>query len=146
MDLVLLLAQDGATVETAEKTVGILERILQGGVPLICLAVAVIFGVVAFWIYRQNVKLTKDAIKREGEIAKQQAEREAKVQADRAALEKDYREKVEALLREMLERGEDSQQVITGNTEAVKDMTQGLQQLTTRIEYIERTMRDSRSA
>ena len=123
MDLLLLLAQD-SKMETASKTVTLLERVIQGGVPLICLAVAAIFGVACFYLYRQNRGLTEE-----------QLARDAKAQQERAALEKDYREKVEALLREMLERGEDSQEIITNNTTAVRDMTAGLQQLTTRSKH-----------
>jgi hypothetical protein len=40
-----------------EKTVGTLERILEGGVPLICLAIAVVFGIAAVLQYRKNKEL-----------------------------------------------------------------------------------------
>ena len=139
MEPYLLLAQD-STVETAGKTVTVLERLIAGGVPLICLGVAVIFGLACFYLYRQNQRLQRDQLKREADVQKERLERERDAQAERAALEKDYREKVEALLREMLDRGEDAQEVITSNTAMGQDMTQSLQQLTTRIEYVERTL------
>jgi len=46
----LLLAQS----TDPEKTVGTLERVLEGGVPLICLAIAVVFGIAAVIQYRKN--------------------------------------------------------------------------------------------
>lgn len=114
--IILLLAQD--PVDTAEKTVPILERIIEGGVPLICLAVAVVFAIAAAYQYRRNA-------------------RQWQVNSE---LEREFRLKVEALLREMLDRGEDSQEALTSNTQAVRDMTQGMQQLTTRVEYVERAV------
>jgi len=49
----LLLAQ----AAEPEKAIGWLERILQGGVPLICLAAAAVFGVAAFLMYKKNMTL-----------------------------------------------------------------------------------------
>jgi len=49
----LLLAQSAEP----EKAIGWLERILAGGVPLICLAAAAVFGVAAFLMYKKNMAL-----------------------------------------------------------------------------------------
>jgi len=49
----LLLAQSAEP----EKVIGWLERILAGGVPLICLAAAAVFGVAAFLMYKKNMAL-----------------------------------------------------------------------------------------
>lgn len=54
----LLLAQSAEV--NPDKTIGWLERLINGGVPLICLAIAVIFGGIAFWLYKKNVKLELD--------------------------------------------------------------------------------------
>ena len=83
----LLLAQD----ETATQTIGWLERILAGGVPLICLVIAAICG---YAFYRQ---LTRNN-----------------------TLETGFREKVEALLREMLAGYKESQEAVAAAVQAVE--------------------------
>ena len=83
----LLLAQD----ETATQTIGWLERILAGGVPLICLVIAAICG---YAFYRQ---LTRNN-----------------------TLETDFRGKVEALLREMLAGYKESQEAVAAAVQAVE--------------------------
>jgi len=127
MDILLLLAQDSAPLEAAAKTIPLLERVIAGGVPLICLAIAVLCGVLAFWQMRRNNALEREYRK---DIA---------LQADnRLEGEKSYRKDVERLLREMIERGEDSQEALQTNTNAVNSVGTALSQLTTRIEYVER--------
>lgn len=84
----LLLAQ---SQDTAEKGVDLIERILAGGVPLICLVLSVILGY-AFY---------KTLVKNNG-------------------LETSFREKVEGLLREMLERDRESQEAVGAAVQAVE--------------------------
>jgi len=50
----LLLAQESID---PDKTIGWLERLLKGGVPLICLAIAVVMAVAAFLIYKKKLEL-----------------------------------------------------------------------------------------
>jgi len=121
----LVLAQD--PVETAAKTIPLLEQVIAGGVPLICLAIAVIAGLLSFWQMRKNNALEREYRK---DIEKQADQRLAGEQA--------YRKDVERLLREMIERGEDSQEALQTNTAAVNSIGVALNQLTTRIEYVER--------
>jgi uncharacterized protein HemX len=54
MNWLLLLAQDAPD---AEKTVGTIERVIAGGVPLICLVVAVAAVVAAVLQYKKNADL-----------------------------------------------------------------------------------------
>lgn len=149
----LLLAQE-STVKTAGETVTVLERVIQGGVPLICLAVAAVFLVLAIWQWRKNNNLvtinsTLQAEHSAALTALQSAHAAAfsALQSEQAiahlTLEKEFRGKVESLLREMIDRGEDNQQVIANSTQATRDMTTGFQQLAGRIEYIERNSRPS---
>ena len=49
----LLLAQSAEP----DKAIGWLQTILSGGVPLICLAAAAVFGVAAFAMHKKNVEL-----------------------------------------------------------------------------------------
>ena len=50
----MLLAQESID---PDKTIGWLERLLKGGVPLICLAIAVVMAVAAFLIYKKKLEL-----------------------------------------------------------------------------------------
>lgn len=85
MHALLLLAQD------SEKGVALIERILAGGVPLICLVIAAICG---YAFYKTLVKNN--------------------------TLETGFREKVEALLREMLDRDKESQEAVSAAVQAVE--------------------------
>ena len=130
VDALLLLAQDvDKAIDWAERA----EKL--GVVGLAMLFVFMTIGV-AWWLLRRasdkEITLHKDLASAH-DVAKSQAEVNSK-------LEKEFREKVEALLREMLERGEDQHEALGSNTQAVRDMTQGMQQLTTRIEYVERAV------
>lgn len=136
----LLLAQEGMTAEAAHNWVGVLQAILKGGVPLICLAVACVIG----WAYWKQLKRNN-------------------------ALEKDFRDKMEAdarerlaateaLLREMLDRdreANEAQQAATraveGFTLALKDHAQAeeahgqkLYEIIDRLKDLERRFRDGR--
>ena len=104
MDLILLLAQSEVD---PDKTVGTLERILEGGVPLICLVIAVVACVAAVLQYKKNHALevayrndladrakqaTDDAEKRLGEVKREAKERAAevdKLMRERMAVEKE---------------------------------------------------------
>jgi hypothetical protein len=135
----LLLAQDKA-VDTAAKTIPLLERVIAGGVPLICLAVAVLCGILAFWQMRKNNALEKsyrEDIEKQGDkrlVAEKSYREDIGKQGEaRLEAERSYRQDVERLLREMIERGEDSQEALQTNTNAVNNVGLALQQLTARI-------------
>jgi len=97
MDL-LFLAQSA----DPEVTVGTLERILAGGVPLICLAIAVIFGAAGVLQYKKNHQLEldyrTDLLKR----AKQEKEDAAARLTDAKTEAKDRAAEVEKLMRERM--------------------------------------------
>ena len=94
----LLLAQ--AAPDAAEGWVGLIERILAGGLPLICLVIAAICG---YAFYKQ---LTKNN-----------------------ALEVGFREKVEALLREMLDKDRESMEAVGAAVQAVEAFQASLSEL-----------------
>lgn len=115
MNLLLLLLAQAPPVE---KAIGWAERASQLGVAGLAIFIMFCALGIAFWQFNRNSNL----------------------HAANAELEKEFRKKTEDLLREMLERGEDSQEAMGSNTQAVRDMTLGMQQLTTRIEYVERAL------
>jgi uncharacterized protein HemX len=95
----LLLAQ---SAEAAEAGVSVLQTILKGGVPLICLAVACVIG----WAYWKQLRRNN-------------------------TLEKDFREKIEGdgnkrltdqekLLREQIDREREAQETVTATVQAIE--------------------------
>lgn len=92
MDFILFLAQSSPD---PEQTIGWLERILKGGVPLICLVIAVLAVVAAVLQYKKNHKLELDYrndLANRAKQAKEDAEKrleEAKAEAKERAAEVD---------------------------------------------------------
>ena len=99
MDFILHLAQ---SAPNPEETIGTLERVLKGGVPLICLVIAVLACIAAVLQYKKNHKLEVDYRNDLANRAKQEkldAEKrleEAKREAKERAVE------VDKLMRERL--------------------------------------------
>jgi len=116
-------AADAAT-KAAEGTVPVLERILAGGVPLICLSLAVVFGVVAVWLFRRNHQLSEAAVTREKELANERVSEQG------------------ALLREMLERDREAQEAQQAATTAVESFTTAIQDLREEVKEMRREIRD----
>lgn len=101
----------------------LLERLVQGGVPLLSLAFATISLIGIVYMYRSLAKAQAEKVKMAGE----------------------WRTQVESLLREMIDRGKDAQEVISGNTIAVKEMTAKMQQADNRLERLEREVSSLRT-
>lgn len=118
---VIAQAADAATVS---NTVSLLERILQGGVPLICLCVAVLCGAGFYWQLKRNTKQSEDAV--------QKAEAATR---ERVA-------ETSALLREMLERDREAQEAQSAATAAVEGFTRALQEHTRVEEESRRTLQE----
>jgi hypothetical protein len=77
-----LLAQ---TAADADKTISVLERLTKGGVPLICLAIAVAACVLAYW----QMKLRMDSEREKTELEKQYRQNiEDRAKQDKADAEK----------------------------------------------------------
>ena len=134
MECFLLLAQ--ATPETAEKGVGLLERLIAGGVPLICLAVAAIAVIAAVWQYRKNATLEEsfrtelDARAKKAETDGDKRLADAKNEARERAVE------VDKLQRERFAGEKESDatlaqavRVIEQNTRMLEDVKRGLERL-----------------
>jgi len=100
---ILLLAQD------PEQAVALIERIVSGGVPIICLVFAAICAYAFYKTLNKN-----------------------------NALETGFREKVEALLREMLHRDKESQEAVTAAVQAVEAFQRASETLTRKIEELGR--------
>jgi len=94
MDLMLMLAQ-GQALPDPEKTIGWGERVIAGGVPLICLMVAVIAVIAAVFQYKKNADLEAsyradlDARAKKAEADSDKRLAEAKVEAKERAQEID---------------------------------------------------------
>jgi len=141
-----LLAQD----PPVDKAIDWAERASQLGVAGICLFIMFCALGVAWWVMRKNSEQSNHIATLNAVIADKERDfrvelstsqdKIAGLEGDKADLERGFRTDTERLLREMIERGEDTSEVLNGNTQALRDMTLGLSQLTTRIEYIERNM------
>jgi len=91
-----------------EKTVGLLERILAGGVPLICLCVAVACAIAAVLQYKKNHKLELDYRGDLANRAKQEKADSEKRLGDAKTEAKERAIEVDKLMRERLAAEKDS--------------------------------------
>ena len=80
----LLLAQ--TATPDPDKSVGTLERLISGGVPLICLAIAAVMGVLAYW----QMRLRMESEKEKSELEKVYREK-AEVREKQLSLDADKR-------------------------------------------------------
>jgi hypothetical protein len=129
----MFLAQ---TMETAEKTVGLLERINAGGVPLIALCVAVVATIGFIWQLKRNMSIEREW----REAGKTDADKRLSDQKD--------------LMREMLARDKEATAATTAAVSAVEghsaglkdhdaDMKRKLDEVLTRLQDVERALRAS---
>ena len=139
MHIQLLLAQD----PPVEKAIDWAARASQLGVAGICLFIMFLALGLAYWVMHKNTAQSEEIANLNKTIAGKETgfrEELSAAQNKIAELERGFRVDTERLLREMIERGEDTSEVLNGNTQALRDMTLGLQQLTARVEYVERNM------
>ncbi len=147
---VMLLAQ---VVETAEKTVGVLERIQAGGALLITLCFLAVVGFVCWWVLRRNAALERQNAVTEREWREAVAKAEGEY---REAIKKDAnarREETVALMREMLVRDKELTDVTGASARAIEgfnavikeqnrlidDMKDALQQLSIKFGAVQET-------
>jgi methyl-accepting chemotaxis protein len=143
VDFLLLLAQEAPSVD---KAIDWADRASQLGVAGICLFIMFLALGLTYGVARKNAQQAGEVARLNAVIASKEENfrRELSDAQNRIAdLEKGFRTDTERLLREMIERGEDTSEVLNSNTNALRDMTLGLQQLTNRIEYIERKLNHS---
>lgn len=126
----------GQQAPTVDSAIGWAERASQLGVAGICLFVMFLALYALYQTMRKNSTLSADLADKERGFREELGKKQDRI----AELERGFRTDTERLLREMIERGEDASEVLNSNTQALKDMTSGLSQLTTRIEYIERKL------
>lgn len=124
--MLLILAQSSPD---PEKTIGWLERLIQGGVPLICLAIAVIAVVGLVWQYRKNADLEatyRADLERRAKAEKEDAEKrlaEQKVEAEKHAA------KAESLMRELRQAEKESDATLAQAVRAVETNTKMLERI-----------------
>jgi len=131
MELLLLLA-DGQT--DPNKAIGWLERLIQGGVPLICLAIALIAGIAWVYQFRKNSALEleyrEDLAERAEEAHK---ETERRLTAQREESEK-HASKSEALMRERLQAEKESDATLAHAVRVIEANTKALERLERKLE------------
>ncbi|MGD9726949.1 MAG: hypothetical protein AB7L09_00645 [Nitrospira sp.] len=131
MDIILLLAQ---STPDPEKTIGWLERILQGGVPLICLVIAVTACVAAVFQYRKNHALELDYrndLANRAQQAKEDAEKrlaEAKQEAKERAAE------IDKLMRERLSSEKESDATLAHAVHMIEASAKIMERLERKLE------------
>jgi len=133
----LIFAQD------VDKAIDWAAKASQLGVAGICLFIMFLAIAVAFWVMQKNTKQSAEIARLNALIADKEKNFRSELvvsKDDIVLLERSFRGDQEKILREMFERGEDSGEVLSGNTQALKDMTHGMQQLTARIELVERRL------
>lgn len=139
----LFLAQE--QLDKAAQGLSLLERLQAGGVPLICLVLAVVLGAFAFWQLRRN-----NAFQARQLLAAEAREVKAKEDADareKAAAEAGKTRMVEqeGLLREMLDRDREAQEgqlamakALEGYTASHLDNRRMLEEILRRLTDLER--------
>jgi hypothetical protein len=133
----ILLAQAVPSPEEAGKGVGLLERLIQGGVPLICLAIAVAAVISSIYQYRANAALEakyRDDLEARAKQTSADADRrlaEAKTEAKERAVEV---EKLQDKLRAEMKESDVTLAAATRMIEKAVDMMAQVRDLMTRIE------------
>ena len=128
-DFPTLFGQSDAALDIAGKSLTLLEQLQAGGVPLICLAVAVVCGIGFYWQLRRNGKQSEDAL--------------SKAESREAAAEEMARQRLtdqEGLMREMLDRDRQSQESIVATVQAVQGVGQALGELQRVVDRLEQTV------
>jgi len=130
MNWTMLLAQ----ASEPDKAIGWLERILQGGVPLICLAAAAVFGVAAVVIYKKKMELEVAYRDDLAERAKQE-----KVDADKRLTDakqdaKDRAVEVDKLMRERLASEKESDATLAHAVHVIEANARLMERLERKLE------------
>jgi hypothetical protein len=127
----LLLAQDGAD---PEQTVGLLERIIGGGVPLICLAIAVVAIVAAVVQYRKNADLEANYRKDLENRAEQEKSDSAKRLAEAKQEAKDRAAEYDKLMRERLAAEKESDATLAHAVRVIEHCAKLMERLERKLE------------
>lgn len=120
----LQLAQ---AIEAAGEGLNYLERIQAGGVPLICLVIAVVLGTGYYLQLKRNVEQSDDQISKA-----EQREQDALEATTKRLAEQ------ETMMREMLTRDLESQEAQLAAVQAVKGFTHQIKELQTSNEGLSR--------
>lgn len=131
MNWLLLLAQDGVD---PDKTVGTLERIIDGGVPLICLAVAVVAVIGAVMQYRKNAELETKYREDLENRAKQEKEDAEKRLAEAKQDAKDRAQEVDKLMRERLSAEKESDATLAHAVRVIEHCAKLMERLERKLE------------
>lgn len=127
----LLLAQESID---PDKTIGWLERLLKGGVPLICLAIAVVMAVAAFLIYKKKLELEliyRNDLANRAKKAEDDSERrldEAKREAKERAVE------IDKLMRERLASEKESDATLAHAVHVIEANAKLMERLERKLE------------
>lgn len=126
----LLLAES----TDAEQTVGTLERVLEGGVPLICLAIAIVFGIAAFLMYKKNMALEITYRDDLAERAKQEKIDAGKRLDDSKQDAKDRATEVDKLMRERMKAEKESDATLAHAVHIIEANAKVMERLERKLE------------
>ena len=129
----LLLAQESID---PDKTIGWLERLLKGGVPLICLAIAVVMAVAAFLIYKKKLELELELIYR-NDLANRakKAEDDSERRLDEAKREaKERAVEIDKLMRERLASEKESDATLAHAVHVIEANAKLMERLERKLE------------
>ena len=127
----LLLAQGKVD---PDKTVGTLQTILDGGVPLICLVAALVFGAAAFLMYKKNMALEVAYRDDLATRAKQE-----KLDADKRLVDakqdaKDRAQEIDKLMRERMKAEKESDATLAHAVHIIEANAKVMERLERKLE------------
>lgn len=129
--MLLFLAQ---TATDPDKAIGWLERLIQGGVPLICLGVATIAVIGVVLQYRKNAELEAAYRKDLDDRAKAEKLDAEKRLAKQAAEAEKHAAKAEALMRERLQAEKESDATLAQAVRVIEANTKMLERIERRLD------------
>ena len=139
----LLLLADGDKIPDVDKAIDWAERASQLGVAGLALFIMFLCIAAVVWLWKKNAKLmiaVAEGHQANSVLEKEYRGAETAFRGEVRTLEKQFRDETKELLREMLDRGEDDRESRDDMTQATRDMTQAMQQLAARVEYVERSL------
>jgi hypothetical protein len=126
----MLLAQ----AADPDKAIGWLQTILDGGVPLICLAAAAVFGFVAWKQHDKNVKLELAYRNDLAERAKQEKADAEKRLAEAKQEAKDRAAEIDKLMRERLASEKESDATLAHAVHIIEASAKVMERLERKLE------------
>lgn len=123
----------GAKVDP-DKTIGTLQTILNGGVPLICLVAAFVFGAAAFLMYKKNMALELTYRDDLADRAKQEKLDADKRLDDAKQGAKERAQEIDKLMRERMAAEKDSDATLAHAVHIIEANTKLMERVARKLE------------